>query len=84
MLYESLRAESILDAIGVCAMPCESKPLPRCVPKLVGNWLGLGERARSCCWITGPTDAATELVERATLRRTFRAIESLGRDGVST
>ena len=41
------------------------------------SWPFIGESVKNCCWMTGSTDAATEFVERATLRRTFNAIQSL-------
>ena len=46
-------------------------------PSAKFSWPFIGESVKNCCWITGSTDAATEFVESATLRRTFRAIQSL-------
>lgn len=37
----------------------------------------MGDSVKYCCCITGSTEAATELVESATLRRTLTAIQSL-------
>ena len=37
----------------------------------------MGERVIKCCCMTGSTDAATDVVERATFRKTFNAIQSL-------
>lgn len=42
------------------------------------SWPAMGDNEKNCCCMTGSTDAATELVESATLRRTFTAIQSLG------
>lgn len=41
------------------------------------SWPGIGERVKNCCCIIGSTEAATEFVESATLRRTLTAIQSL-------
>jgi hypothetical protein len=37
----------------------------------------MGERVIKCCCMTGSTDAATDVVESATFRKTFNAIQSL-------
>ena len=41
------------------------------------SWPGMGDSEKNCCWTTGSTEAATELVESATFRRTLSAIQSL-------
>jgi hypothetical protein len=44
----------------------------------VNSCPGMGERAMAyCCSCTGSTEAWTELVDKATLRKMFRAIQSL-------
>lgn len=37
----------------------------------------MGDKVKNCCCMTGSTDAATELVDKATLLKTLTAIQSL-------
>lgn len=69
-------AASMLDVVGVCAiMPGRTS---KGLPKL--SWPAIGDSVKNCCCIMGSTDAATEFVDSATLRRTFSAIQSLQAD----
>lgn len=67
-------AASMLDVVGVWIIPF-GRPTSRLCPKL--SCPAMGESVKNCCCITGSTEAATELVERATVRSTLRAIQSL-------
>ena len=71
----SLSAASMLDVVGVWLI-WEGRSSGW------GNdsWPAMGDRVKKACCTTGSTDAWTELVESATLRRTFRAIQSLIKD----
>ena len=72
----------MLDVVGVCAIAVAGRTSTVVFGKL--SWPGIGESEKNCCCMTGSTDAATELVESATLRSTLSAIQSLGATGVST
>ncbi len=68
------RAASILEVVGVWAIAAVGRT-SRPPPKF--SCPAMGDKEKNCCCITGSTDAATELVDNATLRRTFNAIQSL-------
>ena len=68
------RAASILDVVGVWAMAFGGGRISNAL-KL--SWPAIGDRVKKFCCITGSTDAATELVDKATLLRTLTAIQSL-------
>lgn len=68
------KAASMLEVVGVCVIPEEGRT-SRVLPK--DSCPAIGESEKNCCCITGSTEAATELVDNATLRSTFKAIQSL-------
>lgn len=68
------KAASMLEVVGVCAMVLGAGRISNV---LKVSCPAIGERVKNCCCIIGSTDAATELVERATLRSTLTAIQSL-------
>lgn len=65
----------MLDVVGVLAINC----CGRTSMALKFSCPAMGDNEKNCCCITGSTDAATELVESATLRSTLTAIQSLQR-----
>jgi len=72
-LKESLSAANMLDVVGVFKpiIPWGARSREA---KL--SWPAMGDMLKNCCCITGSTDAATELVDKATARRTVSDIQS--------
>ena len=68
-------AASMLDVVGVCAIEGAGRTSKVVLGKL--SCPGMGDSEKNCCCMTGSTDAATEFVDNATLRRTLSAIQSL-------